>query len=625
MKIRTYFNTIIFSIFFLHIILVTAAGAANKIMPLGDSITWDDRIEAGGDNRDDGDRIAYRYRLWQLLTYAGYDFDFVGSQYTGFDIFPDAENEGHPGWTDNDIAASVYDFLLDNPADIILLHIGTNMLDPDPTGVKNILDEIDRYESDFATKITVILARIVNRVPYDATTTLYNDNVEDMVFLRVNDPTDPAFPDNIIFGPDVDMEDGAGIEYRLLTDTPPGDMWDYLHPADSGYSKMADVWFFALEEILPQADAGPDQNVYEFDTVTLDASGSSDPKGGTLTYQWVQTAGTPVVVLSPDAQAKQPTFDAPNAGLTGKTLTFTLTVTDEDELVSTDTVDITVAKIAPLADAGPDQTVNNSAAVTLDASGSVGVGLGYQWTQTAGTTVNLSGAQTVQATFNASDVGPSGGTLNFELTVTDDDGVESTDTVDITVTMLPQADAGPDQSVDEFDTVTLDGSGSIPAGALSYEWTQTAGTTVGQFDDQAIQPSFIAPDVAPGSETLTFSLTVTDEDNLQSTDTVSITVHNPTSSDGGGGGGGGGGCFIGISADGPHMALNSNVLLELCSQFAMVVLIGLCVANTLRKPRKRWINLYHQDRLKLLFFPKRRYLHIYNRLHATLFNRIIVS
>jgi len=55
-------------------IAVSAAGAANKIMPLGDSITWDDRIEAGGDNRDDGDRIAYRFRLWQLLTYEGYVF-----------------------------------------------------------------------------------------------------------------------------------------------------------------------------------------------------------------------------------------------------------------------------------------------------------------------------------------------------------------------------------------------------------------------------------------------------------------------------------------------------------------------------------------------------------------------
>ena len=223
MKMRTYFITLMCALYMILIILDSEAGADNKIMPLGDSITWDDR---SNDTRTDGERIAYRYRLWQLLTEAGYDFDFVGSQSTGFDIFPDAENEGHPGWTDDQIAASVYGFLERNPAEIILLHIGTNGLNSDPTGVKNILDEIDRYEFDYTKKITVILARIINWVPPNATVTEYNDNVEDMARLRVNDPDDPAYPDRIIFGPDVDMEDGAGIEYRLLTDSPPGDMWD---------------------------------------------------------------------------------------------------------------------------------------------------------------------------------------------------------------------------------------------------------------------------------------------------------------------------------------------------------------------------------------------------------------
>jgi hypothetical protein len=77
-------------------------------------------------------------------------------------------------------------------------------------------------------------------------------------------------------------------------------------------------------DILPQASAGPNQSVNEFDTVRLDASASMDSKNGTLSYQWVQTAGT-AVVLSDD-QATRPIFVAPDAGSSGKILRFRVTV-----------------------------------------------------------------------------------------------------------------------------------------------------------------------------------------------------------------------------------------------------------------------------------------------------------
>ena len=86
----------------------------------------------------------------------------------------------------------------------------------------------------------------------------------------------------------------------------------------------------------PVAEAGPEQTVAVASDVTLDGSGSRDPNGDALTYQWTQTGG-PSVTLS-SATAAKPTFTAPG---TASTLTFRLTVGD-GEFTASDTVTITV-------------------------------------------------------------------------------------------------------------------------------------------------------------------------------------------------------------------------------------------------------------------------------------------
>lgn len=216
-----------------------------RIMPLGDSITYDNNI---GDTRPEGLRTGYRQPLYLSLVEAGYHVDFVGSQVAGQDAVPefDPDNEGHPGWTDAQIAANVYNWLQSSPAEIILLHIGTNMLDTSPNDVENILDEIDRYESDTGKVITVFLARIINRgnhvCPNSSETTTFNVNVEVMARNRI------ARGDRITI---VDMECGAGIDYQQDTAPPyEHDMYDTLHPNDAGYKKMADAWKKALDEVI---------------------------------------------------------------------------------------------------------------------------------------------------------------------------------------------------------------------------------------------------------------------------------------------------------------------------------------------------------------------------------------
>jgi hypothetical protein len=52
----------------------------------------------------------------------------------------------------------------------------------------------------------------------------------------------------------------------------------------------------------------------------------------------------------------------------------------------------------------------------------------YLWTQTAGPAVTLTSTTAIQPTFTAPNVGPSGSSLTFQLTVTDNGGLQSTDT-----------------------------------------------------------------------------------------------------------------------------------------------------------------------------------------------------
>jgi microcystin-dependent protein len=103
------------------------------------------------------------------------------------------------------------------------------------------------------------------------------------------------------------------------------------------------------------------------------------------------------------------------------------------------------------------------------------------------------------------------------------------------VNVTPTADAGTNQSVDENTTVTLDGSGSTDPNTsegdvLSYSWTQTGGTSVTLSDPTSVSPTFTAPNLSEGSvsETLTFSLTVTDLENESSTDTTQVVVNEVT-------------------------------------------------------------------------------------------------
>ena len=296
-----------------------------------------------------------------------------------------------------------------------------------------------------------------------------------------------------------------------------------------------------VRHAAPTAQAGPDQTVGQGATVMLDGTGSSDPEGEALSYAWSQTGGTPRVVLS-DGAAARPTFTAPGQLTSDAVLEFSLTVTDARGLASdADTVAVTVTagNAGPTANAGPDRTVAEGTAVTLDGSGSrdpENQVLSYAWTfrQTRGTPIpiTLSDAAAVRPAVTLPAQLVDDAVIEFSLRVTDTREAASVDMVVITVTAgandAPTADAGPDRTVAEGALVTLDGSGSAdPEGeALSYAWSQTGGSPeVVLSDHAAASPTFTAPAQLTVDAVLEFSLTVTDARGLASTaDTAVITV-----------------------------------------------------------------------------------------------------
>ena len=184
----------------------------------------------------------------------------------------------------------------------------------------------------------------------------------------------------------------------------------------------------------------------------------------------------------------------------------------------------------PTVNVGADQSVDAGTVVALSgtASDPDGTIATYTWTQTGGVRVLLSGASRATATFTAPDVSANE-TLTFRLTVTDDDGATSSDDVRVLVRVRqgnrpPTVNVGADQSVDAGTVVTLSGTASDPDGTIAtYTWTQTGGVRVLLSGASRATVTFTAPDVS-ANETLTFRLTVTDDDGASATDMITVTV-----------------------------------------------------------------------------------------------------
>lgn len=240
---------------------------------------------------------------------------------------------------------------------------------------------------------------------------------------------------------------------------------------DNSASDTAEV-VITINNDPPLAAAGPDQTVFEGDTINFDGSSSSDPNGDSLTYEWdFNYDGINFEVDGTGAQVSYQYPDGP------ANVTVALRVSDGDvNGVAVDTLQVTVENVVPLAEAGLDQIVLEGSQVNFDGSASSDPGSGdiltYEWDfNYDGTNFGVDGSGP-QVSHTYAD-GPANVTV--ALRVSDGQGGIGLDTLQITVNNAdPTAVATADQTVVTVgQTVNFDGSGSSDPGSndtLSYQW-----------------------------------------------------------------------------------------------------------------------------------------------------------
>ncbi len=195
-----------------------------------------------------------------------------------------------------------------------------------------------------------------------------------------------------------------------------------------------------VSNTAPIVDAGPDKTItLPTNNIQLAAT-ASDKDGSISSYSWTKILGpSSYTIVNPQAATTNV------SDLQEGVYQFQIKVTDDKGSYSTDTIQVMVivsnapatqsVNTPPVANAGNDLTiVSSTSSVTLTGSGTDKEGqiTAYNWQQLSGPSVS----EIVEPSSPTTAINNlTGGTYEFQLTVTDNSGATSKDTVKVTVAL----------------------------------------------------------------------------------------------------------------------------------------------------------------------------------------------
>uniref|UniRef100_A0A6B2EFS6 Putative serine-type protease inhibitor n=1 Tax=Phlebotomus kandelakii TaxID=1109342 RepID=A0A6B2EFS6_9DIPT len=280
----------------------------------------------------------------------------------------------------------------------------------------------------------------------------------------------------------------------------------------------------------PEANAGPDVILYlPHNNITLNGSLSTDDRE-IVAWEWTKDSTDESKAV--DMQnTRTPLLQLSN--LEEGIYKFVLKVTDASGQSSSATVHVFVkppTNLPPIANAGKNITINlpqNWATLNAtDSRDDIKIS-SYSWKQISGpSTASIVNANATVANATALTLG----SYVFEVTVVDANGNNATDKVTVKVIQEknspPVANGGGDQNlVLPQSVLILNGSKSTDdLGIVNYTWSRegssvAVGTVIGNTDHEAV---LMVTDLVAGR--YVFRLTVTDDQGLSSSDTVSVII-----------------------------------------------------------------------------------------------------